>query len=57
MNLFATVAMRYSMIDVTTDGTGRLVDGSATEHVVAREYWTFVRQAIGNWRLSAIQQA
>ena len=57
LNLFATVAMRYSMIDVTTDGTGRLVDGSATEHVVAREYWTFQRQAIGSWRLSAIQQA
>lgn len=57
LNLFATVAMRYSMIDVTTDGTGRLVDGSTTERVEAREYWTFVRQAVGGWRLSAIQQA
>ncbi len=57
MSLFATVAVRYSMIDVTTDGSGRLVDGSATERVTAREYWTFVRGAVGGWRLSAIQQA
>ena len=57
LNLFATVGMRYSMIDVTTDGAGRLVDGSTTERVEAREYWTFVRQAVGSWRLSAIQQA
>ncbi len=56
-HLFATVAMRYSMIDVTTDGSGRVVDGNATERVEAREYWTFVRQAVGSWRLSAIQQA
>lgn len=53
---FATVAMRFSMIDVTRDGAGRVVDGSPTEHVTATELWTFVRVAGGRWLLSAIQQ-
>ena len=53
---FATVAMRYSMIDVTTDGQGRVVDGSPSERVSVAELWTFVRVARGNWVLSAIQQ-
>ena len=53
---FATVAMRYSMIDVTTDGSGRVVDGSPNERVSAAELWTFVRVARGSWILSAIQQ-
>ncbi len=54
---YATVAMRFSMIDVTRDSSGRVVDGSATEHVTATEIWTFVRSRGGNWILSAIQQA
>jgi predicted lipid-binding transport protein (Tim44 family) len=55
---YATVAMRFSMIDVTRDATGRIVDGSATEHVSATELWTFVRTSGGgHWILSAIQQA
>ncbi len=53
---FATVAMRYSMIDVTTDGQGRVVDGSPTERVSVAELWTFVRVSRGSWILSAIQQ-
>ena len=53
---FATLAMRYSMIDVTTDGQGRVVDGSPNERVSVAEMWTFVRVARGNWILSAIQQ-
>jgi predicted lipid-binding transport protein (Tim44 family) len=53
---YATVAMRFSMIDVTRDGTGRVVDGSPTEHITATEIWTFVRSRGGNWILSAIQQ-
>ena len=53
---YATVAMRFSMIDVTRDGTGRVVDGSPTEHVTATELWTFVRVSGGRWLLSAIQQ-
>jgi predicted lipid-binding transport protein (Tim44 family) len=54
---YATVAMRFSMIDATRDAGGRVVDGSATEHVTATEIWTFVRARGGHWILSAIQQA
>jgi predicted lipid-binding transport protein (Tim44 family) len=53
---YATVAMRFSMIDVTTDATGRIIDGSPTEHVTATELWTFIRSPGGQWVLSAIQQ-
>jgi predicted lipid-binding transport protein (Tim44 family) len=53
---YATVAMRFSMIDVTRDASGRVVDGSASEHVTATEIWTFVRSRGGHWILSAIQQ-
>lgn len=53
---YATVAMRYSMIDVTRDASGRVVDGSPNERVTVTELWTFVRSRGGNWILSAIQQ-
>ncbi len=58
---YATVAMRFSMVDVTRDGSGRVVDGSPDERVMATEIWTFVRarggpQGKGHWILSAIQQ-
>jgi predicted lipid-binding transport protein (Tim44 family) len=54
---YATVAMRFQMIDATYDQAGRVVDGSPTEHVTATEIWTFVRVPSGRWILSAIQQA
>jgi predicted lipid-binding transport protein (Tim44 family) len=54
---YATVAMRFSMIDVTRDASGRVVDGSPGEHVTATELWTFIRSPGGRWILSAIQQA
>ncbi len=54
---YATVAMNFSMTDATYDQSGRLVDGSPTEHVSATEYWTFLRAPGGHWMLSAIQQA
>jgi predicted lipid-binding transport protein (Tim44 family) len=53
---YATVALRYSMVDVTFDPQRRVVDGSLTERVTATEVWTFVRTPGGNWVLSAIQQ-
>lgn len=53
---YATVAMRFSMLDVTLDGSGRVVDGSATERVTVTELWTFLRSRGGRWLLSAIQQ-
>ncbi len=53
---YATVAMQFSMLDVTRDGQGRVVDGSATERQAVTEVWTFVRSPGGRWILSAIQQ-
>jgi len=54
---YATVAMRFSMLDATRDASGRVVDGSDRERVSATELWTFVRAPGGQWLLSAIQQA
>lgn len=54
---YATVAMRFTMVDVTIDAAGRVVDGSPTEHVTVAEIWTFLRSGGGAWLLSAIQQA
>ncbi len=53
---YATVAMRFSMIDVTYDAQNRVVDGSPTERQVVTELWTFLRNPSGRWILSAIQQ-
>jgi predicted lipid-binding transport protein (Tim44 family) len=53
---YATVAMKFSMIDVTRDRAERVVDGSPTERQIATELWTFVRARGGQWILSAIQQ-
>jgi predicted lipid-binding transport protein (Tim44 family) len=54
---YATVAMKFSMIDVTTDMSGRVVDGDPRSRVQATELWTFLRAPGGRWVLSAIQQA
>jgi predicted lipid-binding transport protein (Tim44 family) len=53
---YATVAMRFSMLDVTRDSAGRIVDGDAAVRTMATELWTFVRAPGGRWLLSAIQQ-
>jgi predicted lipid-binding transport protein (Tim44 family) len=53
---YASVAMRFSMIDRTIDRTsGRLVEGSE-QPTEATEVWTFVRPRGSNWEISAIQQ-
>ena len=53
---YASVAMRYSLVDKTTDrSTGRLVAGSDQPAEVT-EVWTFIRPRGANWELSAIQQ-
>jgi predicted lipid-binding transport protein (Tim44 family) len=54
---YATVAMRFSMLDATYDASGRLVAGSDTNRSQATELWTFLRSPGGRWVLSAIQQA
>ena len=55
---YATVAMRFSMIDVTrTIADGRIVAGNEHVRTEATEIWTFLRSRGGQWILSAIQQA
>jgi len=54
---YATVAMRFSMIDVTrTVADGRIVEGNEQVRTEATEVWTFLRSRGGSWILSAIQQ-
>ena len=53
---YATVAMRYSLVDRTVErATGRVADGS-DQPQEATEVWTFMRARGGTWLLSAIQQ-
>ncbi|MBN9005248.1 MAG: TIM44-like domain-containing protein [Rhizobiales bacterium] len=53
---YATVAMRYSLVDKTIERTsGRIVEGSEQPQEVT-DVWTFVRPRGGKWELSAIQQ-
>src|ERR1700686_4710904 len=53
---YASVAMRYSLVDKTLDRTtGQLVEGGEQPQEVT-EVWTFLRPRGGNWELSAIQQ-
>jgi predicted lipid-binding transport protein (Tim44 family) len=55
---YATVAMRYGMVDQLFDRNGQLVEGSP-EPVEVTELWTFTRQPASGrrWVLSAIQQS
>lgn len=58
---FATVAMRFSMIDTMVDrNTNKIVSGDPAVPQEATEVWTFTRPVgggPGDWKLSAIQQA
>ena len=55
---YATVAMRFSLINAVYDRkSGKVVDGNATQTQEVSEYWTFVRERGGAWKLSGIQQA
>lgn len=54
---YATVAMRYSSVDYTTQrATGQVVDGDKTPFE-RTELWTFRRSRGGEWMLSAIQES
>jgi predicted lipid-binding transport protein (Tim44 family) len=54
---YATVAMRFSLIDQTIERTsGRVVEGDPIRPTEATELWTFRRAPGGPWSLSAIQQ-
>lgn len=55
---YATVAMRFSLINVLTErATGRVVDGNPNVPQEVTEHWTFLRERGGPWKLSGIQQA
>jgi predicted lipid-binding transport protein (Tim44 family) len=53
---YATVAMRFSLIDVTRAADGSVTEGNASERQTTTELWTFVRRQGSPWMLSAIQQ-
>ena len=53
---YATVAMRFSMIDVTVDNAGHVLDGNPQQRTQTTEVWTFLRAPGAHWLLSAIQQ-
>lgn len=59
--IFATVAMRYSLIDAMVDrSTKRVVKGDLSRPTEAVEFWTFRKEdrpGGDGWHLSAIQQA
>jgi predicted lipid-binding transport protein (Tim44 family) len=53
---YASVAMRFSLVDKTLERTtGRVVAGSEAP-IEATEVWTFARRRGSDWELSAIQQ-
>ncbi|WP_343314596.1 Tim44 domain-containing protein [Brucella sp. BE17] len=53
---YATVAIRYSAIDVMRDRTsGAVVEGDPDKPVESTELWTFTRTDGGEWLLAAIQ--
>jgi predicted lipid-binding transport protein (Tim44 family) len=58
---YATVAMRFSLVDATVDrASGKVVSGNRTNPTEATELWTFRRDdraRADGWQLSAIQQA
>lgn len=54
---YATVAMRFSLVDVTRSvSDNAVVEGDPERRTEAVELWTFVRTQGGPWLLSAIQQ-
>ncbi|EAS51504.1 conserved hypothetical protein with Tim44-like domain [Aurantimonas manganoxydans SI85-9A1] len=54
---YASLAMRYSSIDVMRDRTtGEVVEGDPDTPTETTELWTFVRDKGGEWKLSAIQE-
>jgi predicted lipid-binding transport protein (Tim44 family) len=57
---YATVAMRYSLVDAMVDGaTGRVISGDPAAPQEVTEVWTFRRDDRDpgqGWHLSAIQQ-
>lgn len=53
---YATVAMRFSLVDVTRDSAGQVVEGDPQVRQTVTEIWTFARRPREPWLLSAVQQ-
>jgi predicted lipid-binding transport protein (Tim44 family) len=53
---FASVAMRFSLIDKTLDRSSSQVVEGSEQPIEVTEVWTFLRPRGGNWEVSAIQQ-
>ena len=53
---YATVALRYSLIDKTIERAGGRVVEGGDQPQEATDVWTFARRGGGKWELSAIQQ-
>jgi predicted lipid-binding transport protein (Tim44 family) len=54
---YASVAMRFSLVDKTLERTTNRLVGGSEQPTEATEVWTFVRPRGASWELSAIQQA
>lgn len=54
---YATAAFRYEAVDILRDRQTGALAGGVDEPTETVELWTFVRQAGGDWKLSAIQEA
>ncbi|MGL4243540.1 MAG: TIM44-like domain-containing protein [Beijerinckiaceae bacterium] len=56
---YATVAMRYALVDVTLErATGKVIGGDPNQPVESTEIWTFRRDGAGRpWLLCGQQQA
>lgn len=55
---YATVSMRFSLINALYErASGKVVDGDPAQVQEVTEFWTFVRERGGAWKLSGIQAA
>src|SRR5205085_1891618 len=53
---YASVAMRFSLVDKTLERTTNRVVAGSDQPTEATEVWTFARRRGSDWELSAIQQ-
>ena len=53
---YASVAMRFSLVDCTRDATSnKVMTGDPVKRIQVTEVWTFTRLRGGTWQLSAVQ--
>jgi predicted lipid-binding transport protein (Tim44 family) len=52
---YATVALRFSLVDCTRNAANRVMGGDPVKRNQVTEVWTFTRSRGGRWLLSAVQ--